>query len=862
MTIAPGTRLGAYDITAQIGAGGMGEVYRATDTNLKRQVAIKVLPASLAGDADRLVRFQREAEVLAALNHPNIAAIYGLEKTPGVTALVMELVEGDDLSQRISRGAMPPEEALPLATQIADALEAAHEQGIIHRDLKPQNIKVRPDGTVKILDFGLAKAIEPPDGAPNADAMNSPTMTARATALGMIIGTAAYMSPEQARGRAVDRRADIWSFGVVLFEMLSGTHAFAGDDISITLANVLKEDVKWDALPAHLPAPLLTLLRRCLEKDPRKRLSWIGEARMLLEAPGVTDPAPAAAPIRRGRPTLAWLAATLAIAAITAAVTWQLRAPKIRAEQRLAILSPTLAPPQSVVISPDASTAAILTDDKVWLRKLSDFTATEVAGTEGARAVFWSPDNAHLGFEARGRLWRVAVPGGTPIAIGDVATDFTPSGGAAWTPDGRIVFSTGTSTLMQMPADGSAPASAMFALDPKTDVDLHQPSLLPDGKSVLFVIHPISGRPYEICVFADGARRTVFTSTSGSSVSHPRYSPTGHVLFDMNGEVLAVPFSIETKATTSDPMLVAGGARQPSVAADGTIVMLSGSAGTALKLTEVDINGRPGAVIGQRRAVWPRLSPDGRYIAAAVGFGELTDIWIFDRTRNTERRLTFEATQDSIPTWSPDGKFIVYSCGTAVCARPADGGGTRVELVTQAIGGQVTPDGRRLVFRRQDRSESGLYVADLSAAGLSAPAGPPKLLVAQRGVAVFDISPDGRYVAYGSRENGIDSVFVTRFPVADGKWEVPVRRATDPRWNASGDRLFVFDELTRLVDVPVDLSTSFAAGVPEVRINGLGAQVDSGYAPAPDGKSFIVPLPPSAIASQVNVLVIRDWAPK
>ena len=855
-----GTRLGPYEILAPIGAGGMGEVYRAKDTKLNRDVAIKVLPESFALDADRVARFTREAQVLASLNHPNIAAIYGIEEQGRTRALVMELVEGEDLSAIIARGAMPLADVVSVAKQIADALEAAHEQGIIHRDLKPANIKVRVDGTVKVLDFGLAKALDPA-GASSAEAMNSPTLTARGTQMGMILGTAAYMSPEQARGRAVDRRADIWAFGAVVYEMLTGRRAFEGDDISITLANVLKEDVQWDALPNGTPQAVVQLLRRCLEKDPKKRLGWIGEARLVLAAPMVADAPTKMTPSGSGRPSLAWLAATIVIAAITGAIVWQVRAPRPAREERLAILSPTASPPQSVVIAPDSSAVAILADDKVWVRKLSDFSATEVDGSEGARTVFWSHDSANVGFQARGQLWRVAVHGGTPIAMGDVPIDFTPAGGAAWAADGRIVFTTGTSTLMEIPADGGAPARAVFALDPQTDVDLHEPSLLPDGRGVLFIVHPAPGLPFAIQLFADGRRRSLF-APKGRSPSFASYSPTGHLLFEMNSGVWAAPFSLKTQSTTGDPMLVADSARRPSVADDGTIVMLSGTASTTLALTEVDANGKAGAVIGKRRAISPRISPDGRMVAASVGFGADADIWIFDRARSTERRLTFEPTRDGRPTWSSDGKFIVYECGLSVCARPADGGGARVELVTQAADGVVTRDGRRLVFRRQDKDAAGIYYADLGATGLSAPLGAPKLVVAPRALKSFDVSPDGRFIAYASRDTGVDAVFVTTFPEAAGKWEIPVRLAVEPRWSATGDRLFVFDEFARLVEVPVDLKTSFSAGVPAIRLPSIGAQRTNGYDRAMDGKSFIVPLPPAAADGQARILVIRNWIPK
>jgi serine/threonine-protein kinase len=879
----------------------MGEVYRARDTKLNRDVALKILPDAFASDPDRLARFTREAQTLAALNHPNIAHIHGLEESSGVRALVMELVEGEDLSeiiahhgrqapaaagpsesapaagvgvgphanQEMTRGgsraprAISIEDALPIARQIADALEAAHEQGIVHRDLKPANIKVRADGTVKVLDFGLAKAIAAEGASAATDAANSPTLTARATQLGMIIGTAAYMSPEQARGKTVDRRADIWAFGAVLYEMLTGRRAFDGDDVSITLASVLKEDVKWDALPPDTPASLRRLLERCLERDPRKRLSWIGEARFAMDEPRVVGAPQVDAPARPGqRRPLAWLAATVAIAAVTGAIVWKVREPLPRVEERLAILSPTASPPQAVSISPDATTVAIIADDKVWLRKLNEFSAAEVTGSEGARTVFWSPDSASVGFQARGQLWHVGVRGGAPIAIGPVPTDFTPAGGAAWSPAGKILFATGTSTMMEIPVDGGT-ARAMFELDPQKEVDVHEPSLLPDRRSLVFVVHPTAGNPYGIQVYADGQRRMIVPVQGNARAAFPVYSPTGHLLFELNGSVWAAPFSLSSKSTTADPVLVAESARRPSVADDGTIVMLSGTASTSVMLTVVDENGKAGAVMSKRRAISPRISPDGRLVAAMVGFGVDADIWVFDLARNTEQRLTFEPSADTLPTWSTDGKYLVYQCGTSLCARTADGGGSRVELIGRAAGGMVPPDGRHLVFRRPDGQDAGIYQVELGAAGFGAPiAAAPTLVAAPRALSSFDVSPDGRFIAYSSRENGADAVFVTKFPVAEGKWEIPVRLAVEPRWSANGDRLFVYDELARLVEVPVDVKGTFQAGNPQIRIQALGMQRGNGFDRMKDGKSFLVPLPASATDSQARILVIRNWSPK
>ena len=452
MSLAPGTRIGVYEIPAQIGAGGMGEVYRATDTKLKRPVAIKVLPASLAADRDRLARFQREAEVLASLNHPNIAQIHGLEETgpstgsgqAGITALVMELVEGDDLSQRVARGAIPIDEALPIAKQIAEALEAAHEQGIIHRDLKPANIKVRADGTVKVLDFGLAKAMDPSPASATADNAATITSPAQMTGVGVILGTAAYMAPEQAKGRPVDRRADIWAFGAVLFEMLTGQRVFAGEGVSDTLANVLKTDPAWERLPADVPARIRQVLRSCLQRDAKQRLGDMQSVRLALEGAFETAASPATpTPTASSRGRLPRMAALAVIAALVAALAVpalrHLREapPPVPPEMRVEITTPLTDAPLQFALSPDGRSLVFVASGagapRLWLRPLDDTEARPLAGTEGATFPFWSPDSRAIGFFAGGRLLRLDVGGGAPQVLANATgSNF----GASWSADG------------------------------------------------------------------------------------------------------------------------------------------------------------------------------------------------------------------------------------------------------------------------------------------------------------------------------------------------------------------------------------------------------------------------------------------
>ena len=542
MPLNSGARLGPYEIVSAIGAGGMGEVYRAKDTKLNRDVAIKVLPESFALDADRVARFTREAQVLASLNHPNIAAIYGIEEQGATRALVMELVEGEDLSAHIARGAMPLVESLPIAKQIADALEAAHEQGIVHRDLKPANVKVRADGTVKVLDFGLAKAMDPSGGS-SAEAMNSPTLTARATQMGMIIGTAAYMAPEQARGRAVDRRADIWAFGVVLYEMLSGQRCFEGEDISITLASVLKEDVKWHALPADLPAPLQRLLRRCLEKDPKRRLSWIGEARLTLDDPAslssdVASPSSAIAfaapPAPLWRRALPWAFGVAGLgAAAIALVLWapwptapvpappRLQANK-RADPSMQLVG------AAAILSPDGTTMVFVAQSasqpkQLFVRKLDQLLAAPLAGTEDADSPFFSPSGEWIAFFSGGKLKKVSVTGGAAVPLCDA-----PNGrGGTWAEDDTIIFSPNSTQpikLLRVSASGGTPA--VFGTFGEGATTQRWPQALPGGKAVLYTEHN-AGSAF------DGANLVVAPLAGGSPKIvvrggyYGRYVPSG-----------------------------------------------------------------------------------------------------------------------------------------------------------------------------------------------------------------------------------------------------------------------------------------------------------------------------------------------
>jgi serine/threonine-protein kinase len=869
MPLTPGTRIGVFEITSPLGVGGMGEVYRARDTRLNRDVAIKVLPDAFAADVDRLARFEREAQTLGALNHPNIAQIYGVEELDTGRALVMELVEGETLAERIARGPIPADEAVQIARQMAEALETAHEAGIIHRDLKPANIRLRPDGGVKVLDFGLAKTFEPAGAADRRHVASSPTFTSPAmTEAGIILGTASYMSPEQARGRGVDRRADIWAFGCVLFEMLTARTLFAGESITETLARVIERDPDLSPLPASTSPVVRRVLARCLVRDPRQRLRDIGEARVMLEQPSTAiTQEPALAPGRRRGALALLIIATAAVA--SAATLWLVRAPDaatVPEERRFAVAVPGNATPVDVSISPDGRSMLTIAAGKLWLQRLDRFGVTEVPGSDDARAPFWSLDGADFGFEVRGQLWRGTADGAAPARIGAVP-DFGLSSSVVWLRDDRLVFTTGGTGLLQVPATGGE-ARPLFELDPAKELDIHDVAAVAGGEALLYVVHTIS-RPWTIEMFAvsDGSRRTLYSAAGVTGLARPVYL-SGHVLFQQASGIWAAPFSVREQRLTADPFLVLADARMPAVSSDGTLVMLSGAVGEGeSSLAWVDRAGKVTRTIADPRVMLfdPRVSPDGRRAVAARGPRADADLWIFDLERGSERRLSFEIGPDVQPVWSRDGQHIVYQCSGTICARRADGAGSRVELLDgPALAPSLSPDGRLLAFVREVQpGDRDIFVVELGPDGLKRKAtAKPRLLVSgPRMQMVPQISPDGRHVAYVSMERFRMSTFVAQFPSGDGKWEVPLSETnTMPRWSLKGDRLFVVDDQDRIVELPVDRSRGVEIGAPLTRIS-ANALNNGGYDRSADGTQFLVPVLSTSGPNAGRLLVVQNWSP-
>ena len=687
MALPPGTRLGPYEITAQIGVGGMGEVYRATDTKLKRQVAIKVLPASVAGDVERLARFQREAEVLASLNHPHIAAIYGLEESDGVKALVMELVEGPTLADRIAQGAIPIDEALPIAKQIAEALEAAHERGIIHRDLKPANVKVRADGTVKVLDFGLAKAMEVAGPATSLrtggnDFTQSPTITTPAmTQAGMILGTAAYMSPEQAKGRTADTRADIWAFGVVLFEMLAGRRPFEpstgsgsprasstdeGHEIAETLASILKSEPAWQALPRDTPAAIHRLLRRCLQKDRHQRLQHMGDARVEIDDAQRAPSADAAAgPVRSSRrERLVWASAVF-VTATVAAVGWWAGDAAEAPEMRVEINTAGSAGSRSFAISPDATQIAFTADGprgpQLWIRSLDVTAPRPLQGTEGGEYPFWSPDGRSIGFFANNKLKRLEIDGGDPQSLANVVT---PAGGT-WNRDGTILYvPRDNGGVYRVQATGGDPSAVTPHRSP--ELATRVPHFLPDGRHFLFYVAQ-GGEPAGVYIGelgSDAVRRIL-------SADGPALFGSDHLWFVREDALFAQRFNPSTQALSGPVIRVAnnigGGlfAAPFSTSVAGAVAYREGAGQSSRQLVWFDRSGKALGTAGEQGGLLsnPSLSRDGRYVVVQRTLQANIDLWVLDLQRNVFNRLTDNPRVDSMPVWSPDGERVVFSSG-------------------------------------------------------------------------------------------------------------------------------------------------------------------------------------------------------
>jgi eukaryotic-like serine/threonine-protein kinase len=888
MSLGPGARLGPYEIVSAIGAGGMGEVYLATDTNLGRQVAIKVLPEAFAQDAERLARFEREAKTLASLNHPHIAQIYGLEKSSGVHALVMELVEGEDLSQRIARGPIPLDEALPIVKQIAEALEAAHEQGIIHRDLKPANIKVRSDGTVKVLDFGLAKALEPAVAA-GRDASLSPTITSPAmmTSVGVLLGTAAYMSPEQARGKAADRRSDIWAFGCVVYEMLAGRPLFNAVGIADTLARVITKEPDYSVLPANMPLAILRLLRRCLQKEWKNRLADISDAKLEIhEALAELTAEKSARITAPGRARERGVLAVAVLAIVTALVAGVLSyrrspAPDTRVYRSSILLPPgtsfgVVIPSSRFALSPDGRQLAFVAAtaggvSQLWLQPLDGLSAHPLPGTEGAASPFWSPDNRSIAFYAGGKLKIVDAAGGTPITLADAIGN----PGGAWNRDNVILFSSiGTgSVIRRISASGGMPSPVTKLEDTNRETQHWAPFFLPDGRHFLYVAAGSKSGPNTL----NGIYVTSLESPDRKLLvrggSNAKYAE-GHLFFMKGQTLMSQPFDPDRLELTGTPVPIAeevavgglsGSFGGYAVSDNGVLAYQRGAGGDVSQLIWVDRTGKQLETIADLAEYGDvELSPDGRRVAVSIGTatGTTRDIWLVDLLRGLRTRFTFDPLQDILPTWSPNGDEIFFSSnrhGIYEIYRKVTSGSGNDDVLHSSDSGNEFPlswsrDSRFALIGRGAAGAGDIWVLPLSGDQKPYPFVESSF---DEYPAVFSF--DGRWVAYASNESGRYEVYVAPFPKRGGKWQVSTAGGNYPRWRRDGRELFYLAPDNRLTAATVNGEGSgFEIGIAHTLFE-TRTLVNSRYMydASPDGQRFLINTRVEQVSQPITLVV--NW---
>ena len=847
-----GRRIGAFEVVSSLGAGGMGEVYRARDTKLRREVAIKVLPPEFVADRDRLARFEREARVLAALNHPHIAAIYGVEQSDGIRALVLELVEGETLAERIGRAPLRVGEALAIARQIAEGLEAAHEKGIVHRDLKPANIKVTADGAVKVLDFGLARL----DDRSGADLSQSPTLTIGATHEGVLLGTSAYMSPEQARGQTVDRRTDIWSFGCVLYEMLTGVRAFAGSTTSDCVAAILEREPDWSVLPKGTPAGIQRLLRRCLEKTPRRRLHDIADARIEMDE-ATTEPSPLNATMRqvngRRKIVIAWVGGAVAGAAIAGIAT---RAVTTRSTTSAApgvtrsLISLQGANFESLALSPDGRTLAFIGTrngrSQLYVRPLDRPAAIAMDGTADAAYPFFSPDGRWIAFVDKEQLKKIAVTGGAPQRLGSRYNGWFR--GAAWNEDGTIIYAR-KSDVWRMSGDGNSQQVVAAPDTSRREKTLRWPELLPDGESVLLTVATADTDSWddariELLSLRTGKRRVLI---EGGTC--PRYVRSGHIVYARKGNLLAVPFALDRLQVLGPPLVVlenvfvdrGTGYAGFAIGSNGSVVFAPAPAKAPVnQLWWMDRTGKAELAADTGRASGPvSLSPDGRR-AALVADETNATIWICDLVQHTIRRFT--SGWDNIgPMWTPDGQRITFSSN-----RDAGGeyfnlysqreqGGAPAERLTRAQRGQIpimwSPNGRTLLFGEASFTEGPFLMLFDREVGTAT-----RFIdrVTQWGPEAAAISPDGQWIAHLVDGAGEIGLYVSRFPGGSPTFQISNDDNRRPRWAPGGKELY-YVHGGQLMAVDITTAPQFSAGKPRALFDTLSDDYDL----SPDGKRFL-----------------------
>ncbi len=900
MPLAAGTRVGAYEIVSALGAGGMGEVYRARDTKLGRSVAIKILPDTLAADPERIARFEREAKMLAALNHPHIAALYGMEESSGRHFLVMELVEGETLAERLQRGAMPIEEALKIVHQIAEALEAAHEKGIIHRDLKPANVKVTPDDKVKVLDFGLAKAVadEPTAGArqtgPDAAAY-SPTLSMMATQAGVILGTAAYMSPEQAKGLPADHRSDVFSFGCVLYEMLTGRQPFQGETVPDVMASVLVRDPDLNALPPDLNPRLPDLLKRCLEKHPKRRWQAVGDLRAEIEAIAVSPRAVPAAHVIVGPPRPWWTRAVPVVAgaivagAIAAGVMWTLRpsvSPPVVA--RFLITFPegqTLSARvrNGVAISKDGTQIAYVSNNVVYVRPMSELAAKPMTGTDQGTPLMpvFSPDGKSVAFYATAdrAIKKIDVSGGAVVTIARTGPPF----GMSWDADGILFVDPAVKGVMRVGANGG---KAELVAAVKDNEVVYGPQMLPDGQHVLITVATdASAEGWDKARIVVESLKTHERKTVFEGGSDARYLPTGHIVYAVGGVLFVIPFDARRLEVTGGPTPIVEGVRRSaagitptafySVSDNGSLIFAPGpaSGSTGLDVALID---RKGVVtplnLPPAPYEFPRVSPDGKRIAVHTDNGKNADIWIYELSGTTSARRLTNGGRNRFPIWSSDSQRVAFQSDRegdrAIFWQPADGSGTAERLTrpdkeTVHVPESWSPDGKRFLFVATKGSTNTLLtfsVQDKKAV----PFGDVESVIPP----AASFSPDGRWVSYTIGSSIDFSVFVQPFPSTGSKYLVA--RAIHPLWSPDGKEL-LYRAGGQMFAVSVTTQPTFAFGnptpiirVPYTTFRERGPHVERENDITRDGKQFVAVIAAgtrqsASVPSESQLQVVLNW---
>jgi eukaryotic-like serine/threonine-protein kinase len=874
--LSAGTRIGPYEIIGSLGAGGMGEVYRARDAKLGRDVAIKILPRIFTTDPDRLARFEREARVLASLNHPYIGAIYGLETFDGTPALVLELIDGDMLADRIATGPLPVADALTIATQIAEALEAAHERGIVHRDLKPANIKITPAGIVKVLDFGLAKAVAGDDSGP--DLTHSPTVTMGGTRDGIVLGTAAYMSPEQARGKAVDKRADIWAFGCVLFEMLTGRSAFAGETLSDTIARILEREPDWRALTERAPPGVQRILRRCLEKDPRQRLRDVGEARIGLSRQDEEAPArenqPAAWTWKQRAAALTASAAVVAAALATGA--WYGSRPSARS--RASLIQFALPPPLGarfrvdfettfLALSPDGSQVALAArpadgSSRIWLRPLSAIEARPLAGTEGASSAFWSPDGRSLAFFAGNQLKRIDLSGGSPVTICEVPENIGLFG--TWGLGGQILFASVEGTaIFSVSTNGGTPAAVVQPDRTRKQSRVHWPWFLPDGKRFLYLTRMQDGSG-QITLGEPGAPPRAILS----AVSNPQWVDPDYLVFVREGTLLGQRVDLASGRPVGEAFSIAEpvnyffSTARASFTTSRNGMLAYQSRGNLTRMMWVDRAGTEldplGPVGSYQRA---RISPDGKSVVFDRGEPRMGtgDMWVTDLARGVETRLTSDPGSEGGATWLPTSHAVVFQAdrgGPPHLFRKDLLTGKEDELTPVATFQEpldISPDGQWVAFQRRT-ARGNNDIDKLPLAGGK----PSPLLDSPFDEIDLRFSPDGRSIAIVSDESGRYEVYVAPFPFTGAKTRVSTGGAYQPRWSRDGREIFYQTSDRHLVAVSVRTTPTLELGSPAPLFSFEGRRAWVNFDVAPDGKRFLA-VTRQLFADEQPLSVVLNW---